>query len=102
MVLAFTLLAVSPSPFNSLLYSVVTRKLLTHAPNSKGLSGLGPAAGLGSRLGCGPNGVVPVAVPVVFGERDGLELGVGDLDAFGVHVGVVGRLDRQPFLGGGR
>ena len=39
------------------------------------------------------DGVVPVFVPVVFGEGDGGEFGVGDLDVFGVPGWVVGGLD---------
>ena len=53
-------------------------------------------------MGCIANRVVPVAVPVVFGDRDGVELGVGDLDAFGVHVGVIGGPDGEPALGSRR
>ncbi len=37
---------------------------------------LGPAAGLVGRLGCLADGVVPVAVPVVWCDRYGFELGV--------------------------
>jgi hypothetical protein len=41
-------------------------------------------------------GVVPVAVPIVADEGQGVELGVGDLDAFGVPLAVALGFDRRP------
>ena len=50
----------------------------------------------------GVDGVVPFAVEVVRLEGDGGEVGVGDLDALLVSLGVVGGLHSEPGRGGGR
>ena len=45
------------------------------------------------------DGVVPFAVPFVWGEGDGDVLVVGDLDAGGIPVRVVGALEGEPGFG---
>jgi hypothetical protein len=60
---------------------------------------VGDAGGLVVCLGA--PGVVPVAVPVVAGQRQGGHLPVADLDAGGIGAGVQLRADPQPGAGGG-
>src|ERR1700688_4015234 len=71
------------------------------APSSQ--VGLNATKGLllNYRFGLRFDGVVPLAVEIVAEEIEGVDLGVGDLDALGVGIGVEFTADREAGVSGG-